>query len=54
MAEQHTAELIRQSLENGTFVKLESIRPNVLKKMQDGAKKSPLFPGHLRKFFAHF
>ena len=45
---------IFKNLQDGTFIRKEDLRPDVLKRVQDGAKVSPVFPKQLTPFFAAF
>ena len=45
---------IFKKLQDGTFIRKEDLRPDVLKRVQDGAKASSEFPEDLTPFFAAF
>ena len=45
---------IFKGLQDGTYIRKEDLRPDVLKRVQDGAKASPVFAKDLTPFFAAF
>jgi hypothetical protein len=51
--ELNTVKLLQEKY-NGNLIMRDDIKPNIMKRIQEGAKNSPALPGKFRKYFDYF